>query len=509
MSISIFIEPISNAGELIKLLLVQEFNISEETANVLFAKNIVKHIGRLRDNLFLVAETNYVDKVYRDSYYHYYSSKLTNYKRNCVRLSLFADEVTLADFRDDGKVEKLQQLYLGFMVMRPNEPYVIGRSVVSPKALKITNFNCCTATYDNTVNSVKLKVDGFPHSTQDSETITCAETSLWALMEYYSHRYPEYRPILPSRIIQTLNKVSSERQVPSKGLNIQQMSYALKEFGFGARIYSEEQYGDDFNLLLSCYVESGIPLIIAMDNRPDGGSIGHALLCVGHEKVLPEMIIGLTEYPIANNYLNETAKKNKITFYDYDTVNKQFLFIDDNMPVYQKAYLGRPAAHYDNTWDNVTISYFIVPLYPKIHLEAYQAKSFINYFLLTGLVPIANNTELLQRTYLASSRSFKDKLAINKSFTQDVRDIILETSMPKFIWVSELSNKTLMAGQKANGLIILDATEANTSFNKPLIIAAYQDKVINFEGDTGILAIIDLHLDEFDIFENNLKPFFV
>jgi len=509
MSISIYIEPISSANELIKLLLTQEFNISEETANVLYDKNIIKHIARLKDDLYLVAETSYVDKVYRDSYYHYYSSKLTSYKRNCVRISLFSAKIDISDFREEERHQHLQDHYLGFMVLRPVEPYVIGRSIISPNALKETNFSSCTATYDNTVNSVKLKVDGFPHSTQDSETITCAETSLWALMEYYSHRYAEYRPILPSRIIQTLNKVSSERQIPSKGLNIQQMSYSMKEFGFGTRIYSEEQYGDDFNLLLSCYVESGIPLIIAMDNRPEGGSIGHALLCVGHEKVEPAMIASLSPYPIPNGYLNETAKRNDITLYDYDTVNKRFLFIDDNMPVYQKAYLDQPAAHYDSNWSDVTISYFIVPLYPKIHLEAYQAKSFVNYFLLTGLVPIDNGTELLLRTYLASSRSFKDKLAVNKSFTQDVRDLILEMSMPKFIWVSELSSKALMADQKAHGLVILDATEANTSFNKPLIIAAYQGKVINFDGDTGILAINDLHLDEFDIFENNLKPFFV
>ena len=34
---------------------------------------------------------------------------------------------------------------------------------------------------------------------------------------------------LISKIIQTLNKVSSERQIPSKGLNIAQMSFASKK----------------------------------------------------------------------------------------------------------------------------------------------------------------------------------------------------------------------------------------------------------------------------------------
>jgi len=508
MNISIYIVPIKQAGELIKQLLHQEFSISPETSELLYDRNIIKHFDRLKEELYLVAETNYIDKVYRDSYYHYYSSKLSNYKRNCVRISLFAGEIKMEEFRDEAFHHKLQDQYRGFIVLRPNEPHIIGRSVVSPLALQDTDFNCCTATFDNTVNSVKLKVDGFPHSSQDTETLACAETTLWALMEYYSHRYAEYRPTLPSKIIHTLNRVSFERQIPSKGLNVQQLSYALKEFGFGARIYSKDQYGEDFELLLSCYVESGIPLIIAMENRPEG-TIGHSLLCVGHEKVTSDMIEKLSEVPIAKEVLRETAKKSNIIFYDYDSVSKKFLFVDDNFPVYQKAYLNTPAAHYSGNWHNCVISYFIVPLYPKIHLEAFEAKNFVSQFLVTGPVPLQNNTNVLVRTYLASSRSFKDKLAINKSFSGDIRDIILEMAMPKFIWVSELSTKELMKEQKANGIVILDATEANIYFFKPLIIAAYQGKVINFEANSGKLENKDLTLSDYVIFENNLKPFVV
>ena len=79
--------------------------------------------------------------------------------------------------------------------------------------------------------------------------------------------------------------------------------------------------------------------------------------------------------------------------------------------------------------------------------------------------------------------------------------------MPKFIWVAELSDKDLIKKNKANGLVIVDATEANIYFNKPLIIAAYQGKVINFEEDTDKLVNKNLTLNDFVIFENNLKPF--
>lgn len=506
MNVSIYIEPIKRADELIKLLLNQEFGISDVNSNYIYEYRIKKHFERLNDSLYLVAETNYVDKVYRDSYYHYYSSKLSPYKRNCVRISLFSDKIDLGDFRNEEQKEKLQALYLGFIVLRPNEPYIIGRSVISPSALKEKDFCCCITTFHNTVNSVKLTVEGFPHSSQDTETLACAETTLWALMEYFSHRYPEYKPTLPSKIVKTLSQMSFERQIPSKGLNIQQMSFALKEFGFGSRIYGESQFGTDFNLLLSCYIESGIPLIIAMENSSDGGTIGHALLCVGHEKVTDEMIDKLSEAPITSKYLRETAASSNIKFYDYDSVSKRFLFIDDNHPVYQKAFLDYPATHYEKAWHNCKISYFIAPLYPKIHLDAFEAKNFVNLFVVTGPAPLVNGTNILLRVFLTSSRSFKDKLAFNKSFSNDVKDLILEMAMPKFIWVAELSTKELIKNAKANGLIIFDATEANTYDFKPLIIAAYQSKVINFEEHNGKIEIKNIPLNEFSIFENNLRP---
>ena len=106
-------------------------------------------------------------------------------------------------------------------------------------------------------------------------------------------------------------------------------------------------------------------------------------------------------------------------------------------------------------------------------LEAYQAKIFIKSLLLKGklkgLVP--NNTEILLRTYLCSSRTFKDCLIKNNSFSDNLKELILELPMPKFIWITEISDKTLMKSKKANGIIILDATEPNTNDNKPLLIA--------------------------------------
>lgn len=509
MSISIYIASITDGVNMVKQLLTTEFNLNVINSELLAEGQVKPHFEKLKDTCYLLAETHYVDRVYRDSYYHYFSSKLTKYQRDCVRISIFEGEIDETDFRIAGKHDKLQEKYRGFIVLRPTEPFIVGRSIISPKALKVTEFSCCTTRFEITVNAIKLFIDGFPHSSQDTETISCAETTLWAVMEYFSNRYPDYKPLLPSKIIQTLTKVSSERQVPSKGLNIQQMSFALKEFGFGTRIYSKEEYGDEFEKLLSCYVESGIPLIIAMDNFPHGGDIGHALLCIGHNKISDVEIDALPLYIIPDPDLRAETIKKGIDIFDYSSIKKGFVFVDDNYPVYQTAELENPAGHYEAAWHNCRISYFIVPLYPKIYLEAYEAKNYILRFLITGPEPIAGNSQTVFRFYLASSRSYKNALAINDTFQDDLKNIILESSMSKFIWIAELSTKDLIKElpPQATGLIILDATEANISFNKPLILAAYDNKLISLNEKSAILESNILPLRPFSTFHNNLKNF--
>jgi len=500
MSIFTYIEPIANGEELIKKLLHEEFGISDTLTGLLYTNLIKPHFDNFKPNTYMLAETDYVDKVYRDSYYHYYSSKLPKYKRNSVRISFFEERIDSADFWDKEKHSALQGKYRGFIVLRPTDPFIIGRSIVSPHLLKSNNFNVCVSKFHTTANGVKFTVRGFPHSSQDTETISCAETSLWAIMEYFSNKYSDYQPVLPSKIIRTLNQVSSERQMPSKGLNIAQMSYALKEYGFGAKIYSRNQYDKQFDSLLSCYIESGIPVIVAMENRKSGGSIGHSLLGIGHDNI--------ENNDIDNILPTNTIPSKNIELYDYDTIKKDFIFIDDNQPAYQKASLDKPAIHYsDTSWHNCEITYFIAPLYPKIYLEAYEAKNYVLRFITDGPAPLINDSKVLLRFYLASSRSFKDEIAKNETIKEDLKGILLETSMPKFIWVAEVSSKDLIKQKKANGIIILDATEANIYFNKPLILAAYQGNLILFDESSANLENNTLHLPDFKIFEHNLNNF--
>ncbi len=271
----------------------------------------------------------------------------------------------------------------------------------------------------------------------------------------------------------------------------------MRKFGFGTRVYSSDQYSN-FNSILSCYVESGIPLIVAMIN--DTGSVAHALICIGHEKIRPDHIDSLEP--------TWEITKRRIFIYDYDSINKDFIFVDDNQPVYQRATLTNPAIHYSHSdWHTCKLRYFIVPLYTKIYLEAVEARNYILNFLVQGPEPLKNDSEIVLRFYLASSRSFKDEVAKKSNLQEELKGWLMETMMPKFIWVAEISTKELIKSKMANGLIIIDATEANIYYNKPLILATYQDKLVAFDESKGSLASNDLPLQPFATFEQNLNAF--
>ena len=234
-------------------------------------------------------------------------------------------------------------------------------------------------------------------------------------MEYFGNKYADYKPILPTKLIAVLSKVSTERQIPSKGLNIQQMSFALKEFGFGTRIYSKQQYELEFNSLIGSYVEGGIPIVLALENfgldldNEKVKSIGHAIICLGQEDITSPMIDALPAKNIENANLKSAFAANNITIYDYQEIERQFVFVDDNQPPYQKAFLSSPAIHYpDPDWHSCKVTSFIVPLYPKIYLEAFEAKNYALNFLAHAGNPLPKDSEVVIRAYITSNRSYKN-----------------------------------------------------------------------------------------------------
>lgn len=470
-----------------------------------FNKDIVKsklqhYTGVLRDDLYVLIEAPYVDKVYRNSFYTYYSSKHTKYERDCLRLAFFDSKIEESDFFDSREIHDLKRKFLGFMVLRPLLSRLVGRTTLSPKAFKERGFYCCTMKTNASINGIKMNVEGFPHSSQDKETITCAETTLWSVMEYFGNRYAEYTPILPSTIIETLASNAYERQTPSVGLQIPQMSFALKQFGFGVKIYAADSYGIDFKRILKCYLKSGIPVIAAIEND----KIHHAVVYAGLGELESKTIdTAPVSYIIENGILD-------LQIIDVADLSRELVVIDDNFPAYRKTDFDDPTKYYPSKakdWKNSSITSIVVPLYHKIYLDAPRAKALVLETLSTKEFGILEDEPILLNFFLASSRSYKDEMIQNESLGDLQRSLIMYTSMPKFIWVAELSTKELFKKGKGNGFIILDATATNQELEEILILVVNRVASLAYIEGEFQRFFEDNELKPFDLYKNNLKHY--
>ena len=456
-------------------------------------------------DLIVCLENNYVDKVFRDSYYHYYASKASAISRDCIKMSFFLDserEMQEGYFLDYSLHNIIKEKYKGFAILRPTIPNIIGRSAISPDIiLGGENFVSCKVKIKSSISGFKCETDAFPYSSQDGEIMTCAETSIWAIMEYYGNKYPEYTPLLPSKIIDLMKLSSAERQLPSKGLTGLSISYIVKCCGLGPRLY-QQSYFDDLKNILGCYVESGIPIIVSLSNantlhpipRPPKSTVNQAVLCVGREKLTKEHI----DDAVAKKSQQLDCGQKLI---DFDDIYKRYVFIDDNFPPYQLDYLDTPVTRYSNDkkWEGCIIDHFIAPLHNKIYLEPHRVKIYIRKLLSTKYFSHLRDNLITLRTFLCSARSFRNYVNTSE-MSEGMKRQIGNVYMPKFVWVVELSTPDLLKQNKATGIILIDATECTLYNYKPLIVAFSQGIVVHKISGTLNTGEIEMH--DFEMFNN-------
>ncbi|HVS98195.1 MAG TPA: papain-like cysteine protease family protein [Puia sp.] len=434
--------------------------------------NLAGCLDFLKDELHCLIEYPYVDRIYRDSYYSYFSSKHNEYYRDCIRISLFDIKLKDSDFRSRKSIPRLEAAFRGYVIIRPTFPHIIGRTLIDPRAFKKGNFRICQYSAAVSVNGIKLQVSGFPFSSQDGESISCAETTIWGIMEYFGNKYADYQPAAPSKIIQVLNQHSKKRLIPSAGLTVDQISLALKEFGFGTQIYAaEDAYGLELMNIISVYIESGIPIIAALENE----STGHAVLLIGHEKDHLRHFSDASRREIEYHYLGKVKK-----YIDYSDLPKRFIVNDDNLTPYRSISLSDPVEHYEPTsgFMGCTIAEIVVPLYKKVYLDVLDAKGLILQILVDIDFGYELASDFVFRFFLASSRSFKYHVACLPGLPVKLKDYIVACKMPKFIWCGEFSTKGSFLNGKVAALILVDATEANNGSMDSLIFAGYPDRCV-------------------------------
>jgi hypothetical protein len=429
------------------------------------------------DDITMLVEDEYVDRQYRDSYYNYFSQKYGEYRRNCIRLAFFEGTIEQDDFED--YEFDIQKKFIGIVVLRPLQTGNIGHTLLNPKKLEVDGyFRTCVFTV--MVYGRKLKINAFPYSSQDSETMSCAETVLFNLIQYYGEKYSEYRVLMPSEILNYIERESYERVLPSRGLYEENMAKVLSEAHFYPRLY---HYNSDFENILYYYIESGIPFVLCIPH--------HAVICVGHGKAnIPSDISSKVEKMSRGGtdfcYLNTSRLIN------------EYIVMDDNKKPYNLTNLnGLTEEYFDNDKD-VCLSdikqkhlSLIIPLYRRIFIDAARAeqifktnfledKLFVNSLRETYCKPTwgdEENNPFVIRMYLTASRSYKDFKTAHTT-NAGLRKYYIGKAFPKFIWVLEISTINSYRDGKAEAEILLDATSSPYSPTNGILSIGYKNHCI-------------------------------
>jgi hypothetical protein len=446
-------------------LVSDELKVPDDKVDI----GIRRMIKDMRQDIICCIEYPYIDVYYRDTYYSFYSKKHCAYSRYCFRISFFSGDVNEHNFYDLDLSDK----FYGYMVLRPTVRRVVGYTFLSPALFEEREFVCCLCKKDVSVYGRKLSVTGFPFCGQDGEAVSCAEISLMMMMDYFSHKYNKYSQLLPSQIIKILSRYSNERQLPSRGLPSDMISFVLRKIGFGIRTYTRQKEdadyevysNDEFKRLLYIYIESGFPIITCTSD--------HTYLVIGKENKIGEDNVKLVT-------INDNERPYKLIDY------------------------------------NEEITSFIVPLYEKIYLDAemIQIGEVIKSLEegISGLKIKKKDTKYIYRCFLTSSRSYKEY--ITQANKKDSREHFVCMAMPRFVWVCEMidTKDVVIKDPKktpVSNIMLFDATEGNASLNY-FIMAKLSDRIIvrtvdNSQYHRKIYKQFMGNKDIFYTFDRNLK----
>lgn len=446
--------------------------------------------------LTIVVEEKYVDRTYRDSYYMHFSCKHKEYSRFCKRLFIFKGNA-FSENADknfvDLEIEKLQEQFVGTIVIRPLMQGKIGRSLINPYfVLDKENTYLRSARYAATICGMRFYVNAFPFSMQDGETTTCAETTILNLMDYFSAKYSEYKSILPSEISRVVEKNNFERTLPSRGLKYPVITKIFSEEGFYPRMYERNVFADmsGFKRVMHYYIESGIP--VALGTKL-GDLTKHSVICVGHGKINYDTI-GEKLYAI-----NGSSPDHYIWLVDSADLCNTYVIMDDQHPPYEigEWHTNKSSDILQKT-DYCTLGSYepetlMVPLYKRMFMEAPYAYDICTSTLANEGFGIqrfdrklgSKNNPVIIRLFMCSSRNFK-RQRINHFCPEnkEIRDRYSILQMPRFVWVCEIYDDLGYRSGLARGEIVIDATASPHEGQKSVLLFHYPFHILIWQQNT-------------------------
>jgi hypothetical protein len=257
----------------------------------------VLYLGLYLGNLgckTIIKESHYIDRDYILDLSAFYARSLRNYPNFCSRFHFLSNELeaekwnllfdpAVSRAQRDAVVQEIQKNYLGFAVVKPLPGSPVGRTIlrtyptVSASGSKrsfggLRKYTCHLAGH-------QFHVEGLAFQQQDQGVSACATTALWSSLHKVAHDERVLVPA-PAQITEAASRylLADGRSLPSEGLNLQQISEAIRGSGLQPLVVKSVSLEEDRAQLLA-YVASGFPPVLAL--QATSGGLGHAVCCVG------------------------------------------------------------------------------------------------------------------------------------------------------------------------------------------------------------------------------------
>lgn len=426
----------------------------------------------------ILVERQYIDRDYLEDFASYYVRCFHEYPHVCSRLHFFKDEITCEDFEavlKGSDLQKLNDSYLGFVVIKPLPQTIIGRT--------------CLRTYDDdngrrhypSTRDYEVNVFGvdlvakhtLAFQEQDHIAAACATSALWSAFQGTGKRFqhPIPSPVAITRAA-TKQWARETRTFPNDGLDIVEMAHAIRDVGLEPLMLRANRQ-DILKSNLYAYLKAKIPLLLIADiydgaqqplshlQRP-GYRGKHAVAVTGYSlglsKPTPHGRTGLLLMasridklyahddqvgPFARMVFTEMT----VRYPGGTDLKKDFLTTSWRDPISGAASL---VAQPEN---------LLVPLYHKIRIPfdtinkvVLDFDEFLEKMRFQGMAPLAERLEW--DTYLTTISDFKAEVRLSSDLTEQERLAIQLQPLPKFLWCAI----GLCDGQRVIGLIF-DATD--------------------------------------------------
>lgn len=267
-----------------------------------FRKSQIEYIFKYLKDLAassVVLEFDYLDKDYLEDYSRYYVKCFSNHGHKTTRLHFFSNDVSHKEIdaalnNNEHMIQKIQDGYLGFMVIKPVQKTFIGKTCLKLYSSfydDVEYRNCLKREYKVSLFGIPLCVKSVAFQEQDKVVSACATTAIWASLHAMKCRLIRDIPSCSEITSDALNHISqSENLFPNKELSNKQILRALDCQHLRHHVFNIQKYdGQKFINNIKIHIDSGIPLILGADvyKKNTSGSYerldGHAVTILGYK----------------------------------------------------------------------------------------------------------------------------------------------------------------------------------------------------------------------------------